>query len=71
MVIPKPAYESLPVLYVIAGIATIVSTSDPIALGSGLLLALAGLLILVIRRNYRAAQQTYMSYLPASASAQP
>lgn len=71
MVIPKPVYESLPVLYVIAGIATIVSTRDPIALGSGLLLALAGLLILVIRRNYRAAQQTYTSYLPASASSQP
>lgn len=71
MVIPKPVYESLPVLYVIAGIATIISTSDLIALGSGLLLALAGLLILVIRRNYRAAQQTYMSYLPASASSQP
>ena len=71
MVIPKPVYETLPVLYVIAGIATIISTSDPVALGSGLLLAISGLLILVIRRNYRAAQRTYTSYLPASATSQP
>ena len=71
MTIPKPIYETLPVLYVIAGIATIISTNDPVALGSGLLLAFAGLLILVIRRNYRAAQQTYTSYIPASANSQP
>ena len=71
MVIPKPVYETLPVLYVVAGIATIISTNDPVALGSGLLLAVAGLLILVIRRNYRAAQHTYTSYIPASVNAQP
>ena len=71
MVTPKPVYETLPVLYVIAGITTIISTDDMVALSSGLLLAIAGLLILVIRRNYRTARQAYTQQIPEPASARP
>ena len=69
MVTPKPVYETLPVLYVIAGIATIISTDTYVALISGLLLAIAGLLILLMRRNYRAAQEAYTLTVPEPASA--
>ena len=59
MAIPKPIYEILPILYVVVGILTITSTEGMIAVGSGVLLTLAGLLILLIRRNYRAARKAY------------
>ena len=64
MVIPKPVYETLPVLYVIAGIATITSTSDPVALGSGLLLAFAGLLIVTGCKHLRHTMKGHREVAP-------
>jgi hypothetical protein len=57
MVIPKPVYEILPVIYVGGGIASISISASTGALISSLLLAITGLLILIIRRNYRAARK--------------
>ncbi|NNF95438.1 MAG: hypothetical protein HKM94_00735 [Halobacteria archaeon] len=71
MVIPKPIYEIIPILYVVTGIITITSTDGFIALSSGLLLTIAGLLILVIRRNYRAARKAYMLYIAEPTNAAP
>jgi len=59
MVIPKPVYEILPVIYVGGGIACISISATTAALCSSLLLAITGLLILIIRRNYRAARRAY------------
>lgn len=57
MIIPKPIYEILPITYVFGGIACISLNESTSALISSLLLAIAGLLILIIRRNYRAARR--------------
>ncbi len=61
MVIPKPVYEILPVIYVGGGIACISISTSTAALLSSLLLAITGLLVLIIRRNYRTARRTYTS----------
>lgn len=61
MVIPRPVYEILPVIYVGGGIACIGISTSTGALISSLLLAITGLLILIIRRNYRAARRAYTS----------
>lgn len=53
MVLPKPVYESIPALYVIAGIAAISSVDSFMSFVSGILLGGSGVIILFLRRNYR------------------
>lgn len=65
MSIPKPIYEILPITYVFGGIACLSISESTSALISSSLLAFAGLLILIIRRNYRAARQSSAIETPA------
>jgi hypothetical protein len=71
MVIPKPVYEILPVIYVGGGIACISISESTGALLSSLLLAIAGLLVLIIRRNYRTARRAYAAQAAALFSPHP
>jgi hypothetical protein len=65
MIIPKPIYEILPITYVLAGIACISISESTSGLICSTLLAITGLLILIIRRNYRAARQNSVIETPA------
>ncbi len=56
MNMPKPIYESLPILYVIGGVAAISTVDSFMSFISGILLGVSGIMILVLRRNYRRAQ---------------
>ncbi len=53
MMLPKPVYESLPVSYIALGICAMLVVPSMIAFINGLVLSVAGLLILFKRRNYR------------------
>ncbi len=53
MIMPKPVYESLPFLYVIGGVAAISTVDSFMSFISGILLGGSGIMILVLRRNYR------------------
>jgi len=53
MNMPKPIYESMPVLYVIGGIAAISTVDSFMSFISGILLGASGVLIMFMRRNYR------------------
>ena len=66
MIMPKPVYESLPFLYVIGGVAAISTVDSFMSFISGVLLGSSGVLILIIRRNYR---QSFES-LPSNKSSQ-
>lgn len=57
MHLPKPLYESLPVLYVLAGIAAIVTVDSFMSFISGILMGSSGVMILLLRRNYRQTQE--------------
>lgn len=57
MMLPKPVYESLPVSYIALGISAMIVVPSTIAFANGLLLSIAGLLILFKRRNYRYTQR--------------
>ena len=71
MIIPKPIYEILPVIYVVAGVACISMSESTEALLSSLLLAITGLLVLIIRRNYRIARRDAAIETPAFFSPHP
>ena len=58
MNMPKPIYESLPVLYVIGGVAAISTVDSFMSFISGILLGSSGIMILYIRRNYRRSSNT-------------
>ena len=53
MNMPKPVYESLPVLYVIGGIAAISTIDSFMSFISGILLGCSGVMIMLLRREYR------------------
>lgn len=53
MIMPKPIYESLPVLYVIGGVAAISTVDSFMSFISGILLGSSGIIILILRRNHR------------------
>ncbi|MDH5369861.1 MAG: hypothetical protein OEW99_07540 [Gammaproteobacteria bacterium] len=53
MNMPKPIYESLPVLYVVGGVAAISTVDSFMSFISGILLGTSGVMILLIRRNHR------------------
>ena len=65
MIIPKPIYEILPITYVLGGIACISISASTSSLICSTLLAFTGLLILIIRRNYRAARRSSTIETPA------
>jgi len=56
MMLPKPVYESIPGLYVIAGIAAVSTVDSFMSFISGILLGGSGIVILLLRRNYRTNQ---------------
>ncbi len=60
MIVPKPVYEAMPVLYVAGGIAAISTVDSIMSFISGILLGLSGVVVLCMRRNYRAAKKAYM-----------
>jgi hypothetical protein len=53
MNMPKPIYESLPILYVVGGVTAITTVDSFMSFVSGILLGCSGILILFLRRNYR------------------
>ena len=53
MNMPKPIYESLPILYVIGGVAAMSTVDSFMSFISGILLGSSGVMILYLRRNYR------------------
>lgn len=53
MNMPKPLYESLPILYVIGGIAAISTIDSFMSFISGVLLGTSGVMIMCLRRDYR------------------
>lgn len=57
--LPRPIYEALPFVYVVAGIITLVSNNSVTTLFSGILLAIAGITVFVLRRNYRTSRCEY------------
>lgn len=71
MIIPKPIYEILPLIYVIGGVVCISISKSTEALLSSLLLAITGLLVLIIRRNYRIARRDAAVEAPALFSPHP
>ena len=57
MNMPKPIYESLPVLYVVGGIAAISTVDSFMSFISGILLGSSGVMIMLLRRNYRRSEE--------------
>lgn len=53
MNMPKPIYESLPILYVLGGIAAISTVDSFMSFISGVLLGCSGIMIMFLRREYR------------------
>lgn len=53
MTLPKPLYEGLPVLYVVSGIVTLFTLESWSSFVAGVLLGVAGIAILFMRRNFR------------------
>ena len=53
MNMPKPIYESLPVLYVAGGVAAVSTVDSFMSFISGILLGASGIMILVLRINHR------------------
>lgn len=53
MNMPKPIYESLPIFYVIGGIAAISTVDSFMSFISGVLLGSSGIMIMFLRREYR------------------
>lgn len=56
MNMPKPIYEGLPVLYVVGGVAAISTVDSFMSFISGILLGISGVMIMILRRNYRNTQ---------------
>lgn len=65
MNISKPLYETIPLSYVIGGVICLNLSASTMAILSSLLLACTGVLILIIRRNYRSARQADQIEAPA------
>ena len=57
MNMPKPIYESLPILYVGGGIAAISTVDSFMSFISGILLGSSGVMIMLLRRNYRRSEE--------------
>lgn len=57
MRLPKLVYEVCPWFYVLGGAAAITLSDKTLALASGLVLIISGVVILFLRRNYRSTQQ--------------
>ena len=58
MNMPKPIYESLPVLYVIGGVAAMSTVDSFMSFISGILLGYSGVMIMFLRRDFRRTQNT-------------
>jgi len=57
MNMPKPIYESLPILYVIGGVAAISTVDSFMSFISGVLLGSSGIMIMFLRRNHRKSEK--------------
>lgn len=57
MNMPKPIYESLPILYVIGGVAAISTVDSFMSFISGILLGSSGVMIMCLRRDYRRTEE--------------
>jgi len=55
---PKPIYESLPVLYVIGGVAAMSTVDSFMSFISGILLGASGVMIMFLRRDFRRTENT-------------
>ena len=55
--LPKAIYEGLPLFYLVSGVLVMFLLYSPLALVSGGVLVMMGLLIRQMRRNYRSPHQ--------------
>ena len=55
--LPKAIYEALPLFYILTGLLVVLTFYSPLARVSGSILASMGLLIFLLRRNYRSPSQ--------------
>lgn len=62
MRLPKLIYELYPVIYILIGIGAMSMNDSFIAYCSGLTLGLSGIIILLLRRNYRAIRRHLEPY---------
>ena len=53
MNMPKPIYESLPILYVVGGVAAMSTVDSFMSFISGILLGSSGVMIMFLRRDFR------------------
>ena len=53
MNMPKPIYESLPILYVAGGVAAMSTVDSFMSFISGILLGSSGVMIMFLRRDFR------------------
>ena len=58
MNMPKPIYESLPILYVISGVAAMSTVDSFMSFISGILLGASGVMIMFLRRDFRRTENT-------------
>lgn len=58
MNMPKPIYESLPILYVIGGVAAMSTVDSFMSFISGILLGASGVMIMFLRRDFRRTENT-------------
>lgn len=57
MNMPKPVYESLPILYVVGGVAAMSTVDSFMSFISGILLGVSGVMIMFLRRDYRKSEK--------------
>jgi hypothetical protein len=62
--IPRQLYETLPYLYMVAGVAVLVAIGNYFAIFSGLMLFLAGSLIWILRSDHRRASRKQQGPIP-------
>jgi len=55
--LPKAIYEALPLFYMLMGLLVVFTLYSTLAWVSGSVLAIMGLLIFLLRRNYRSPHQ--------------
>ena len=58
--LPKLVYELLPVLYILGGIIAMIAVNSSMSFISGVLLCASGVIVLIMRRNYRVAHEHFI-----------
>ena len=63
--LPKPLYEGLPAVYVLGGLSSAFWSDNLMGVAAGVLLAVAGLHVRLVRKRYRADQIQHRARIDA------